>query len=220
MHTIYSLITGPVAWICWAIFILGAIYRIGYMWNKFATKDRTSYAYMSWGFGLRSMFAWLVPFLALGWKNNPLVTIVTFTFHICIIALPIFLSAHAMLWQDWFGIEFFWTIPDVYADYLTLVVLAACLFFAVRRLFYERVKFVTEAKDWWVLLLVVSPFITGFLAYHQIFNYQVMIVLHILCGLAWLALIPFTRLAHAIFAVFTRAYMGSEFGGVRNCKDW
>ncbi len=220
MHDIYTFVTGPLAWIGWAIFILGSVYRIIYMWNKFATKDKTSYEYMSWKFSFRSIAAWLVPFLALGWRNNPLLTVVTFTFHLLILAVPIFLSAHAILWFDWFGIKFFWTLPDVWADYMTIAVIAACLFFALRRLLCRRVRFVTEAKDWWVLLLVVSPFITGFLAYHQIIEYQVIIVLHVLCGLAWLALIPFTRLAHALFGVLSRAYMGSEFGGVRKVKDW
>jgi hypothetical protein len=35
-----------------------------------------------------------------------------------------------------------------------------------------------------------------------------------------LAAIPFTRLSHALFFLFTRGYMGSEFGAVKNAKDW
>jgi hypothetical protein len=35
-----------------------------------------------------------------------------------------------------------------------------------------------------------------------------------------LAVIPFTRLVHMVFAPLTRAYMGSEFGGVRHAQDW
>ncbi|MEF2146269.1 MAG: nitrate reductase [Desulfovibrionaceae bacterium] len=220
MHDIYNFVVGPLAWFGWAVFLLGSAYKLVYMYNKFQTKDKSSAAYMSWYFGLRSILAWMIPFNALGWKNNPLVTIVTFVFHICLIMLPIFLSAHATLWQDFFGITFFWTLPDQIADYMTLVVIAGGIFFAVRRIAYPRVKFVTEAKDWWVLLLVVSPFVTGFLAYHQIFNYQIMIVLHVITGLAWLALIPFSRLAHMLFVFFSRAYIGSEFGGVRKVKDW
>ncbi len=220
MHDIYTFVTGPLAWIGWTLFVLGSLYQLIYMAKKFMTKDKTSYEYMSWYYGLRSIFAWLIPFNALGWRNNPLLTVVTFIFHICILLVPIFLSAHAVLWKEWLGVDFFWTLPDQIADYLTVVTIAACVLFAVRRAICPRVKFITEAKDWWVLLLVVSPFITGFLAYHQVFNYQVMIVLHIVCGLAWLALIPFTRLAHMLFILFSRAYMGSEFGAVRKCKDW
>ncbi|WP_022660560.1 TmcC family electron transfer complex membrane anchor subunit [Paucidesulfovibrio longus] len=220
MHDIYNFVVGPLAWFGWGVFILGSIFKLVYAYNKFVTKDGTSAPYMSWKYGLRSIGAWLVPFNALGWRNNPLVTVVTFVFHICLILVPVFLSAHAVLWQQFFGVEFFWTLPDNVADYMTLAVIAACVFFAVRRLAYPRVRFVTEAKDWWVLLLVVSPFITGFLAYHQVFQYQIMIVLHVITGLAWLALIPFSRLAHMLFILFSRAYIGSEFGGVRKAKDW
>ncbi len=35
-----------------------------------------------------------------------------------------------------------------------------------------------------------------------------------------LVAIPFTRLSHMLFAPLTRAYMGSEFGGIRHAKDW
>jgi nitrate reductase gamma subunit len=47
-----------------------------------------------------------------------------------------------------------------------------------------------------------------------------MTTLHILAGEILIALIPFTRLSHALFVLFTRAYMGSEFGAVRNARDW
>lgn len=220
MQSIYNFVTGPLAWVAWGVFILGSIYRLVYMYNKFKTKDASSEAYMSWYYSLRSILAWLIPYKALGWQKSPITTAVTFIFHICLILTPIFLLAHAVLWQQWFGVTFFWTLPDVWADAMTGLVILACVYFMVRRLTQKDVRYLTKAQDWWILLLVVSPFFTGFLAYHQIFNYQVMIVLHVLCGLAWLALIPFTRLAHALFILFTRAYLGSEFGGVRKVKDW
>ena len=47
-----------------------------------------------------------------------------------------------------------------------------------------------------------------------------MVILHILSGALWMLLIPWTRLAHMIWFVFTRAYMGAEFGAVRNARDW
>jgi nitrate reductase gamma subunit len=51
-------------------------------------------------------------------------------------------------------------------------------------------------------------------------TYDIMFILHILSGEILLAAIPFTRLSHMIYAPFTRAYMGSEFGGVRHARDW
>ena len=43
---------------------------------------------------------------------------------------------------------------------------------------------------------------------------------HIVAGEVMLVAIPFTRLSHMIFAPFTRAYMGSEFGKIRHAADW
>jgi hypothetical protein len=39
-------------------------------------------------------------------------------------------------------------------------------------------------------------------------------------GALFLGMIPFTRIAHMLYFPLTRAYMGSEFGYVRNAKDW
>jgi len=46
------------------------------------------------------------------------------------------------------------------------------------------------------------------------------LILHILSGEIMLMAIPFTRLSHMLFFWFTRAYMGCEFGLVRNARDW
>jgi hypothetical protein len=71
-----------------------------------------------------------------------------------------------------------------------------------------------------LLGMVVTPFLTGFVAYHQWFDYPLFLVLHILSGEILLMAIPFTRLSHMLFSPFTRAYMGSEFGNVRHARDW
>jgi len=103
---------------------------------------------------------------------------------------------------------------------MTLIVIACCVFFLVRRLVSPEVKFVTDASDFVILAIVAAPFVTGFLAYHQWFAYRFFMILHILSGEIMLAAIPFTRLSHMLFSPFTRAYMGSEFGKIRHAKDW
>ena len=103
---------------------------------------------------------------------------------------------------------------------MTLIVIGGCVFFLVRRLTSPEVKFVTSASDYVILAIVAAPFITGFLAYYQWFGYQFFTVLHIITGEIMLVAIPFTRLSHMLFSPLTRAYMGSEFGGVRHARDW
>lgn len=218
-HSIYEFVIGPLAWIGWTVFVVGSIWKLASMWALARKKDGSSIAYTRFGYGARSIIQWLIPFGTTGWKSNPAVTVATFIFHICLVLVPIFLSAHVVLWDQFFGVS--WgTLPDTVADYMTVAVILAAAFFAYRRIAVKEVAFLTTYKDWLALGIAVSPFVTGFLAYHQIFNYQVMIVLHILCGLAWLAFIPFSRLSHMLISWYSRAYIGSEFQGVRHCKDW
>jgi len=219
MNAAYQFVTGPLAWAAWGIFLLGSAYRLITMYQLAKAKDATSLAFMSWHFSLRSIINWLIPFNALGWRKSPAMTVATFAFHICLLAAPIFLVAHVMLWDQAFGVRYV-TIPDNVADIMTLVVIAACLYFAGRRLVQPEVRYITTPQDWVALVIVLAPFLTGFLAYHQAIDYDAMIILHVVAGEIMLAAIPFTRLSHMVFAAFTRAYMGSEFGGVRHARDW
>ena len=113
-----------------------------------------------------------------------------------------------------------WTMSDDAAKVLTVIVIASCVFFLVRRLVSPEVQFVTSASDFAILAIVAAPFITGLVAYYQWFNYQVVVILHVLSGEIMLVAIPFTRLSHMLFAPLTRAYMGSEFVGIRHARDW
>jgi nitrate reductase gamma subunit len=113
-----------------------------------------------------------------------------------------------------------WTVPPLAADIMTIVVLIGGAFFIVRRIKLPEVRNVTDYSDYLLIAIVLAPFATGFIAYHQLFAYKTMVILHIITGVLWLVAIPFTRLAHMLYFVFTRAYMGSEFGFVRNARDW
>lgn len=219
MHGIYGFVVGPLAWIASAIFVLGVIYRFISMFILTKKKDPLVFEYMDLKYSLRSIIHWAVPFAALNWRKHPALTVVTFVFHFCLLAVPVFLLAHIVLWDNFHGISY-WSLPDHIADIMAVLVMAGCVFFAVRRLVRPEVRYVTSAMDWVVLILVALPFVTGFLAYHQIGNYKFMIIFHILSGEVMLAAIPFTRLSHMLFAPFTRAYIGSEFGAVRHVKDW
>jgi hypothetical protein len=66
----------------------------------------------------------------------------------------------------------------------------------------------------------MAPFVTGYIAHQQWLPYKPMLTAHIITGALWLIAIPFTWLSHMLWFVFTRAYMGSEFGAVRKARDW
>ncbi|NVL91106.1 MAG: respiratory nitrate reductase subunit gamma, partial [Desulfobacterales bacterium] len=139
--------------------------------------------------------------------------------HICLLAVPILLLAHIILWDESFNLSW-WSLPDGVADIMAIIVVVCCGYFLWRRVTQPEVKFVTSGSDYVILAIVAAPFITGFLAYHQWLGYKFWLILHILAGEVMLVAIPFTRLAHMIYSPFSRAYMGSELGAVRHVKDY
>ncbi len=219
MNALYNFATGPLAWAAFAIFIGGSAYRIWSMIQLAKQKEAAFISYMSWPYALRSIFRWFIPFGTLGWKENPGITVATFLFHICLLVLVIFTPGHEVLWDYAFGISYP-TLPEAVADGLTLVAIGAACFFVHRRLTNAQVRYVTTKADWLALGIAAAPFITGFLASQQFGDGQIMTLLHVLSGEAMLVAIPFTRLSHALFQPFARAYIGSEFGAVRHVQDW
>ncbi|NVL90554.1 MAG: nitrate reductase [Desulfobacterales bacterium] len=219
MHGLYNFVRGPLAWVAFILFFGGILYRLISMLLGARKKDGVVFDYFSLYYGLRSIFHWIIPFANRNSRQRPIFTIVTFAFHICLLAVPILLLAHIILWDESFNISW-WNLPDSIADIMAIIVVACCGYFLWRRLTQPEVKFVTFASDYVILAIVAAPFITGFLAYHQWFGYKFMLILHMLSGEVMLAAIPFTRLGHMFYSPFTRAYMGSEFGSVRHAKDW
>jgi nitrate reductase gamma subunit len=219
MHSLYNFVSGPLAWIAFIIFIAGSLYRLIRLLVLVHKKEPFIYSYFSLKYSLRSIFRWSLPFGTENMRRHPLLTIVTFMFHICLLLTPLFLLAHVMMIDESWNLSW-WSLPEDWAAIMTLIVIAGCVFFLIRRLVSPEVQYVTSASDFAILAIVAAPFVTGFLAYFQWLDYQIMVILHILSGEIMLIAIPFTRLSHMWLAPLTRAYMGSEFGGVRHARDW
>ncbi|NQT10195.1 MAG: nitrate reductase [Desulfobacteraceae bacterium] len=214
----YEFVSGPLVWIAFIIFIGGSLYRIYYMLSG-SKKEKVVFPHMSLEHSLASLVHWVIPFNNQSMRKRPIFTIVSFAFHICLIFTPIFLLAHVILWDESWNISW-WSLPEGVADWMTIIVIAGCVFYLYRRLTDPVVKNVTDASDYLLLAITALPFITGFIAYHQLFAYKTILIIHILAGETMLIAIPFTRLSHMLFFVFTRAYFGSEQGHVKNSKDW
>lgn len=219
MNDIYQFVSGPLTWAAFIVFFGGCLYRLAALLYLVYKKEKFIFSYMSWKYSLRSIVHWLTPFGTVNWRKRPVLTVVTFVFHISLIVAPLFFMAHIIMLEEAIGID--WAaLPNAVADVMTVLVVAGCLYFLVRRITRPEVRFVTYASDYVILAIVAAPFITGFLAYHQWFAYPVMMILHVIAGQVMLVAIPFTRLSHMLFSPLTRAYMGSEFGKVRGARDW
>jgi nitrate reductase gamma subunit len=211
----YELVTGPLAWLSFAVFFIGIIVRVvryirGLDWQA----DRVTYT-VNVKFGikgaLRSIFYWLLPYGTRSWRNNPGFTFLVFLLHIGLLFTPIFLQGHNVLLKERWGISL-WTIPESAADLLTIAVIVAAVFLALRRIALTEVRIITNAYDYIVLLIAVAPFITGIIAHYQVANYQFWLIAHILCGEIMLVAIPFTKLSHFILFFASRAQLGMDYG--------
>ena len=219
MYTVYSFVTGPLAWIAFLVFIVGSIIRFAMLYSLARKKDGVVFEYMNLKFAIRSIAHWLFPFGSRNMRNHPAMTIVTFAFHICLVLVPIFLFAHIVMWNESFNVSWI-ALPNAVADVMTLLVIGSCIFFGARRLMLNEVKYLTTWVDFAILVVVAAPFFTGFWAYHQWAGAATMTIIHIISGELMLVIIPFTKLFHMFLFPFTRGYMGSEFGAVRMAKDW
>ncbi len=211
----YQFVTGPLAWAAFAVFFIGILFRIvwyirGLDWRA----DRVAYTeHAVYGFrgALRSIGYWLVPFGTHSWRFYKGMTVLVFSFHIALLLTPIFLRAHNVLLQERWGVSL-WSLPEGLSNILTLVVIVAGLFLLLRRIAYPQVRILTTAYDYLLLLIAVAPFVTGFMAYHQVADYNFWLIAHILTGEVWLIAVPLTKLSHFVLFFLSRAQIGMDFG--------
>ncbi len=211
----YDIVTGPLAWLSFSIFFIGLIVRIilyvkGLDWklDRVTYSVNTSYGIKS---AVKSIFFWITPFGSRSWRMNPGFTILVFTFHVCLLVTPVFLLAHNMILKEKWGISL-WTISEHAGDFLTIIVIIAAIFLILRRIALPEVRILTTFYDYLLMAITIAPFVTGFIAYHQVSNYQFWLILHIITGEIMLVAIPFTKLSHMALFFLSRAQLGMDYG--------
>jgi Fe-S oxidoreductase len=113
--------------------------------------------------------------------KRPVMTIAILIFHAGFMIMPLLLNAHVIMFKTTWG--FGWTsLPESVTNAVTLSVIICCLVFLLRRLVLKEINYLTNASDYWLLLIAVAPFVTGFVAYHNPGNYHFWLILHILSG--------------------------------------
>ena len=218
----YDFIRGQFVSIAFIIFILGLIFQL-IQFFRLTQKKEWVYPPLDVKREKRTIGKWAAFCLAslngTLWKTDPLITVVTSVFHVFLILVPILLLGHNILLDQSWGLSL-WSLPESITDILTLVFLICVAFFLGRRLFLSRVRAITTLYDYVILLIAAAPFLTGYIAYHQWFNYDTVITLHILAGEVMLISIPFTKLGHMLFFFLYRFLIGNEYSFARGEKTW
>jgi nitrate reductase gamma subunit len=215
----YTFLAGPALWATFVIFFGGLTIRIAHLYHLSRKKDKVVYNHSSLNWGVKSIFHWLLPWGSASMRQQPVFTFMAFLFHITLLAVPLFLDAHNILWDESWGISL-WSLPDALSDVMTVMLLISIIFLVIRRIVRSEVRILTESWDYVLLGLTALPFLTGLLAYHQVGPYELLMIMHLLTAEIILILIPFTKLAHMVLFFFTRAFIGFEMGGRRGARSW
>ena len=160
--------------------------------------------------GAHSIFKWLVPFATLGWRRDPLLCLLTFLLHLGVVVAPLFLVGHAVILYHNFGVNLP-TLPMWLTDILTILGLISLVLLAVRRIFIPRVRVLTTFGDWFALILVALPMASGFVAAHAGPEAEGAYIAHLVTGILFLLVAPFSKLSHIVLYFLSRLQIGMDF---------
>jgi NAD-dependent dihydropyrimidine dehydrogenase PreA subunit len=159
----YSFVEGPLVWISFLIFIIGIIIRLVFFFTAITKSglDKDS----TWGHSVAAFGRFLLPFHKAVLKK-PVYSILRYIFHLCLIVVPIWLSGHIVLWSE-SRFEWEWAaLPDVWADWMTLVLLGLTVYFLIRRIMFQDIRLNSSKSDYIIIVITALPFMTGYFLTH------------------------------------------------------
>lgn len=217
----YDLVRGPLVWVSFIVFIFGTVFQVirfyglskklgkpGISLPAPKKKEETTEASTE-APSIDTFKIWLkgVKLTILG--ISPITITVSTVFHICLLITPLFVLGHNDLIDLSWNFSLF-SFSETVTDILTVIFLLCAAFFLLRRIFLPRLRAISSFYDYFVLFLAIMPFLTGFLAYHHLYDYRTVMILHMLFGELMLMAIPFTKLVHMIFFFLNRFVIVNE----------
>jgi nitrate reductase gamma subunit len=237
LFALYDAARGPLFLAAGAVFVLGFVWRIirfarltsaipprkraGTLPGAISGPADADARFLLAGRGpigrllLRARRTWRASLFA----RSPVMAPLSLAFHVLLFVLPLFLPAHNILLFQAFRVALP-VLPEAFMDRLTLGILSIGCFFLLRRAFLPRVRALTTGQDLVVLCLVAAPFVSGWLAYHQVYAYRDVLVGHMILGEILIAAIPFTKLGHMPFLLFSRFFMAAEYAWRPADRRW
>ena len=200
MEAILDFAGGRLFRLTFALMILGLL-RILFLdiWGMLEAYSKAGDKTVPWGSAVKKTINWLIPFNRAA-KNRPFYSLFSILFHVGLILVPIFLFAHVELWRKSFGLGWL-TLDKKPADILTVTVIGSGILLFIGRVASRESRFISRKQDYlWPLLLII-PFITGFICANIAISpraYQVSMLIHIISGELIFVMLPFTKIAHCV----------------------
>jgi nitrate reductase gamma subunit len=169
------------------------------LYGAYRAYSRAGDKSLPWNLILRRSFEWLIPIKRIG-RNRPLYSVFSVLFHIGLLLVPIFLFAHIQLWKSGLGVSWV-SLPYLWAKWLTISTIIFAVFLLIGRIFSRSSSFISRKQDFLWPLLLLLPFITGFVCSHLTVSpsiYRIFMLVHVLSGNLIFILIPFTKIAHCV----------------------
>lgn len=192
---------GPLFRFTFAIMILGlARVLILSIINGFEAKGKAMEKKLPMNYVLKLTFGFLFPVRA--FRVKPIYSVVSILFHIGLLATPIFLFDHALLFDNSIGISWIGlTLSKTTSDYLTLLTIITGGLVLIMRISNKFSRKISRKQDFLFPVLLIIPFITGYVCGNSVLNpetYNLFLLIHILSGELIFILLPFTKIAHCI----------------------
>lgn len=138
--------------------------------------------------------------------GTKLFSVVSYVFHVGVLIVPVLLAEHIALWEALLGVNLP-SISNRSAELLTLCTILCGTVLLGIRTFSRAARANSRRSDYLLLLAVLLPFVSGYLAMHPQYNpfpWQIMMLIHLLSADLLFLLVPFTKLSHVVLFFFDR----------------
>jgi nitrate reductase gamma subunit len=198
---------GPGLGIAIAIFLFGMTLRLFEIYSLGRKRDLSTPRSHTPGSGWRTIVSRSLPH-ADTWRRSALTIVAGFAFHIGLFIVLLFLLPHIELIRSLTGLS--WpALPTPLVDLATVITLIALIVLLVHRLMDPVKRFLSGFGDYLAWTVTFLPLLTGYMAYHHLlFDYTLLLALHILSAELLLVVFPFTKLTHTFTLFIARWYNG------------
>ncbi len=205
MESMLAFAKGPLFVMTFGIMILGLARLILMQIYMLVHRKGRRLRNAPWRQMVRESVSWAIPASHMI-RGTVIFSSASFVLHFGLVIVPIFLIDHVVLWERWSGAN----LPAIgrgVADILTISTLVCLLVLLACRAFVPRQRAVSQPMDYLLLLLIMVPFATGYLALHPAlnpFSWNLVMLVHLLSAELLFVLVPYTKLAHVVLYVFDR----------------
>lgn len=189
----YSFVEGPLLWIAFLVFLAALLIRLFFFSCSIIRSSRDKDKRQVYTIATFGRF--FLPFHKAVVKK-PIYATLRYIFHLCMLVVPIWYSGHIVLWSEsrfeWEWVE----LPDVWADWMTLVLLGLAAYFLIRRIIIPEIRLNSSKTDYILIIITALPFMTGYFLTHGTldsvsFLGDNMVVIHMLSGEAMILMAVF-----------------------------